>query len=193
MNEDVFGERLRSVCFTGHRTLPAGDEFKRIIGAVDAVIAAAYSRGYRIFIAGGAVGFDTLAACRVIVAQKRLPGIKLRLALPCRNQTEKWTRVEDLALYKQIMGYAESVDYISDFYTSTCMLERNRLMVDRSALCIAYCTKQKGGSAYTINYAKKEGLGVINVGENSYFASEFSKFSTFREREDMQDEQYEES
>ncbi len=177
--DDILTERNQTVCFTGHRNIPAGNDLKHMIGTVDAMIAAAYSHGYRIFIAGGAVGFDTLAACRVIVSQKRLPDIKLHLALPCRNQTERWTKVEALALYKQIMGCAEKVDYITDFYTDTCMLERNRLMVDRSALCIAYCTKQKGGSAYTVNYAKKEGLGVINIGTNSYSVSEFSKFKAF--------------
>ncbi len=157
-------ERKRTVCFTGHRTLPSGDAKKELISKVDSVIAALYSRGFRTFIAGGAVGFDTLGACRVIVAKKRLPDIKLHLALPCRNQTEKWTRVEDLSLYKQIMGAAERVDYISEFYTDSCMHERNRFMVDRSAVCVAYCTRHRGGSAYTVNYAKKCGVGLINLG-----------------------------
>jgi len=179
MIEDIINERNSTVCFTGHRNLPKGDELKRLIAATDAMIAAAYSHGYRVFVAGGAVGFDTLAACRVIVIKKRLPDVKLRLVLPCRNQTEKWTKTEDIALYKHIMGCAETVEYITDFYNDKCMLERNRAMVDRSALCIAYCTKAKGGSAYTVNYAKKEGLGVINIGENSYSASEFDRFAVF--------------
>ncbi len=170
-------ERKRTVCFTGHRTLPKGEELKGLIGRVDAMITAAYSKGYRVFITGGAVGFDTLAACRVIVAKKRLEDITLHLALPCRNQTEKWTKTEDIALYKRIMASAAQVDYITDFYTDTCMHERNRFMVDRSALCIAYCTKQRGGSAYTVNYAAKEGVGIINVGANTYSAAEFEKFS----------------
>ncbi len=164
--------RDRTVCFTGHRTLPRGDELKRIIGVVDSMISAAYSKGYRTFIAGGAIGFDTLAACRVIVAKKRLPDIKLWLALPCRNQTERWTRTSDLALYKRIMASAERVDYITDFYTDSCMLERNRFMVDQSSLCIAYCINEKGGTAYTVNYAKKKGLGILNIGTGSYIYEE---------------------
>lgn len=173
----AFAERLRTVCFTGHRSLPVGDERKRLIGAVDSMISAAYSKGYRVFIAGGAVGFDTLAACRVITAQRRLCDISLRLALPCRNQTEKWTRTSDIVLYRQIMAAAKRVDYISEFFTDTCMHERNRFMVDRSALCIAYCKKQKGGSAYTVNYAKKQGLGVINLGDCLFSAAEFDRFA----------------
>lgn len=176
-NDAAFAERLRTVCFTGHRSLPAGDDLKRLINAVDSMISAAYSKGYRVFITGGAVGFDTLAACRVIAAQRRLGDIKPRLALPCRNQTEKWTRTDDLVLYKHIMAAAERVDYITDFYTDSCMYERNRFMVDRSALCIAYCKKQKGGSAYTVNYAKKQGLGVINLGDCLLSAAEFDRFA----------------
>ncbi|MBQ7827587.1 MAG: DUF1273 family protein [Clostridia bacterium] len=176
-NEDLLTERKHTACFTGHRTIPKGDDLQRLIGKTDAMINVAHHKGYRIFITGGAVGFDTLAACRVIVAMKRFPDVKLHLALPCRNQTEKWTRIEDLALYKRIMGSAERVDYITDFYTDTCMLERNRFMVDRSGLCIAYCTKDKGGSAYTVRYARKEGLGVVNIGTNSYSIAEFEKFS----------------
>ena len=172
----VLSERKRTACFTGHRSLPDGDGRARLISAVDAMIAAAVSRGYRNFISGGAVGFDTLAACRVALAKRRIPEIKLYLALPCRNQTEKWTRVEDIALYKQLLAAASDVCYISEFYTSTCMFERNRFMVDRSALCIAYCIRQKGGSAYTMNYAKKSGLGIINLGAGSYSAEEFSRF-----------------
>lgn len=179
MNTDnsTFAERKQTACFTGHRNIPKGDDLQRLMGKTDAMITAAYHKGYRIFITGGAVGFDTLAACRVIVAMKRMTDIKLHLALPCRNQTEKWVRTEDIVLYKHIMGYAERVDYITDFYNDTCMLERNRFMVDRSGLCIAYCIKDKGGSAYTVRYAKKEGLGVVNVGTNSYSVAEFEKFS----------------
>lgn len=179
---DGLDERCVSVCFTGHRTIPSGDDGRRLMGMVDAMIAAAVSHGYRHFITGGAVGFDTLAACRVAVAKKRIPDVYMHLALPCRNQTEKWKRTEDIVLYKRLLAVADRVDYISDFYTSSCMLERNRYMVDRSGLCIAYCTKSTGGSAYTLRYAASAGIGIINLGENSYSVSEFDKFRLTAER-----------
>ena len=175
--DEKLARRLKTVCFTGHRTIPSGDELQALTGRLDALICVAYKKGYRVFIAGGAVGFDTLAACRVISAKETMPDISLHLALPCRNQTEKWTRLEDLTMYKKIVGAADRVDYMTAFYTDTCMHERNRFMVDRSALCIAYCKKQRGGSAYTVNYAKKGGLGILNIGNNSYSIEEFDKFS----------------
>lgn len=175
--DESLAQRLKTVCFTGHRTIPAGEELEALTGRLDALILAAYKKGYRTFIAGGAVGFDTLAACRVLAAKETMPDISLHLALPCRNQTEKWTRLDDLILYKKILGAADRVDYLTVFYTDTCMHERNRFMVDRSALCIAYCKKQRGGSAYTVNYAKKQGLGILNIGTNSYSIEEFDRFS----------------
>ena len=174
-NED----RLKTVCFTGHRTIPSGDDLKALIGRVDGLVMAAYKKGYRVFIAGGAVGFDTLAACRVIVFRRRHPDVRLQLVLPCRNQTEKWENTDTLALYKRILGEADEVEYVTDFYTDTCMHERNRLMVDRSALCIAYLKSTRGGTAYTVNYAKKQGLGILNTCDNSFSIAEFDKFSVF--------------
>ena len=170
-------QRLKTVCFTGHRTIPAGDELEALTGRLDALILASYKKGYRTFIAGGAVGFDTLAACRVIAAKETMPDISLHLALPCRNQTEKWTSLEDLTTYKKILGASDHVDYMTVFYTDSCMHERNRFMVDRSALCIAYCKRQRGGSAYTVNYAKKQGLGVLNICDGKFSIDEFDRFS----------------
>ena len=79
----------RQCFFTGHRTIPDGD-LGLLSASVDAEIERCYAEGFRTFICGGAVGFDTLAACRVAVARKRHTDIELFLILPCRNQTEKW-------------------------------------------------------------------------------------------------------
>ena len=157
--------REACACFTGHRSLPSGAPREDIVRSLDAVIAAAVSRGLVNFWTGGAVGFDTLAACRVIAASKKVPEVKLHLALPCRNQTEKWQRMDDLVLYKQIMSAADSVEYMGDFYTAGCMHERNRFMVDHSSLCIAYCTKRSGGTFYTVEYARANGIAVQNLAE----------------------------
>lgn len=152
-----------SACFTGHRVLPEGEARERIIATLDVTIAAAISRGYTHFWAGGALGFDSLAACRVIAAARKVPDVRLHLALPCRNQTEKWNAIDDLVLYKQIMSAAESVEYMSDLYTKGCMHERNRFMIDNSSLCIAYCVRASGGTAYTLEYARSSGVPTVNI------------------------------
>ena len=43
------------------------------------------------------------------------------------------------------------------------MLKRNRYMVHHSSVCIAYCTKDAGGTAYTVRYAKDTKKNVIFI------------------------------
>lgn len=40
-------------------------------------------------------------------------------------------------------------------------------MVDHSGVCVCYLTRDSGGTAYTINYAKKQGLNVFNIAANT--------------------------
>ena len=50
-------------------------------------------------------------------------------------------------------------------YTRGCMHKRNRHLVDNSSACISYLTENKGGTFYTVNYAKSKGVEVINIAE----------------------------
>lgn len=43
------------------------------------------------------------------------------------------------------------------------MMVRNRFMVDRSALCVCYLNKMKGGTMSTVAYAVQEKLSVLNL------------------------------
>ena len=45
------------------------------------------------------------------------------------------------------------------------MHKRNRYMVDNSGLCVCYWIRDKGGTAYTVHYAEKEGLKIINIAQ----------------------------
>lgn len=49
--------------------------------------------------------------------------------------------------------------------TRGCMHKRNRHLVDNSSACISYLTENKGGTFYTVNYAKSKGVEVINIAE----------------------------
>lgn len=120
--------------------------------------------GYCYFGAGGALGFDTLAAECVLYLKKQYPQIKLILVLPCKTQTRGWDS-EDIAIYEQIKAQADKVVYTSEEYTRGCMFKRNRHLVDNSSICIAYLTESKGGTAYTVNYAKQKKIKVINLAE----------------------------
>lgn len=119
-------------------------------------------QGYLYFGVGGALGFDTLAAKTVLRFKERYPQIKLILVLPCKTQTSGWGE-KDIQIYEEIKSRRDKFVYTSDEYTRGCMFKRNRHLVDYSSVCICYLTEQKGGTAYTVDYAKKQDLSVINV------------------------------
>ena len=84
--------RSKTVCFTGHRELPA-DDLPKISKRLEDALATLIEQGYRYFGAGGALGFDTLAAQAVLRLRERYPQIRLILVLPCLNQTRGWPRI----------------------------------------------------------------------------------------------------
>lgn len=159
--------REQTCCFTGHRRI-AASAHDDLIAAVDVSIKKLYNDGYRYFITGGALGFDTLAAVEVLRAARFDRSIKLILALPCRDQTARWDLADNfpkqLQLYHRLLGLADRVVYINDFYTDTCMKERNQYMIDRSSACIAYYSgSPRSGAGQTYRMAIAGGLDVYNV------------------------------
>ena len=153
--------RSHTCCFTGHRQIPPGKQAE-IVEKLERVIISLYQRDVRFYGAGGARGFDALAAQTVLRLRGRCPGMKLILVLPCLTQTRGWPAA-DVAEYERIKGLADKVVYTSQAYTAGCMHKRNRHLVDNSSVCVCYLTKDSGGTAYTVRYARKRGLEVINL------------------------------
>ena len=140
-------------CFTGHRKLNIND---KMCEKLSDVIDNAIRDGYTDFYCGMALGVDMCAADILIEKMKSNPAIKLHAALPCPEQDIKWTE-EEKNRYEEILSHASSRTIISPFYTKTCMLTRNRFMVDNSERVIAIWNgSMRGGTAYTVRYAKKE-------------------------------------
>ena len=158
------GEILNNVtvCFTGHRTIKT-DGISDVIEKLDIVIERCISKGYKCFLSGGALGFDTLAAHCVIKAREKHPDVKLLLILPCRDQTKLWKSLPDINEYRYLKESADDIIYIQDFYDAKCMMKRNIYMVENSSLCISYFDGRAGGTSNTINYAKENGVAVINL------------------------------
>lgn len=156
--------RGRTVCFTGHREIPLLKSTaikKRLRETLEDLI----ERGYCYFGAGGALGFDTLAAQIVLELREKYPNIKLILVLPCLSQADRWSEV-DKKVYEEIKLCSDKVVYTSNEYTRGCMHKRNRHLVDNSSVCVCYLTEENGGTVYTVKYAKEKGLEVINIAEN---------------------------
>ena len=156
--------REKTCCFTGHRKIPP-EERAGITDRLERVIVSLYQQGIRAYEAGGALGFDALAARTVLHLRESYPGMKLVLVLPCLTQTRGWNP-EDTAEYESIKAQADHVVYTAQQYTRGCMHRRNRYLVDNSGICVCYLTKERGGTAYTVNYAEKHKLEIINIAAN---------------------------
>lgn len=153
--------REQTCCFTGHRELPVWER-KQLTAKLENTITALINRGILFYEAGGARGWDTLAAKAVLKLKPSHPSIKLILVLPCLTQTKGW-RPEEIAEYERIKVQADKVVYTSQQYTKGCMHKRNRHLVDNSSVCVCYLSKESGGTAYTVGYAEKKGLEIINL------------------------------
>ena len=153
--------REQTCCFTGHRELPVWGR-EQLAEKLEDTITGLIDRGIRFYGAGGARGWDTLAAQTVLRLKGRFPHIKLILVFPCRTQTKGWPAA-DVAEYERIKALADKVVYTSQEYTRGCMHKRNRHLVDHSSVCVCYLTKKDGGTAYTVDYAERQGLEVINL------------------------------
>lgn len=153
--------REKTCCFTGHRRIPA-DEVEPIKKRLETIVSSLYHRGVCYYGAGGALGFDTLAAQTVLNLRDRCPGIKLILVLPCLSQTRGWPP-EDIQRYEAVKAQADKVVYTSQAYFPGCMHKRNRHLVDHSGVCVCYLTHPGGGTACTVEYARSQGLEIVPV------------------------------
>lgn len=155
----------KTCCFTGHRVLPAQQQ-EEIKNRLEKTVIQLIKKGFCRFLTGGALGFDTVAAQCVLSQKQHNPQIKLILILPCPEQTKNWS-TENTALYHWIKSRCDGYLYLEKTYTQGCMFRRNRCLVDHSAQCICYLQKQSGGTYYTVSYAKKQGVPVINLANST--------------------------
>ena len=65
--------------------------------------------------------------------------------------------------YYKIIERSDRVVKVSPKYTSNCMFARNRYLVDNSGYLICYLRDQRGGTFYTVNYARTQGLKILEL------------------------------
>lgn len=156
----------RSVCFTGHRVLTEAEDVL-VSERLRVLLRRLYDEcGTRDFFAGGATGFDTLAAREVLSLREEHPDVRLNLILPCRDQSHRWNE-HDRTEYAAILTAADTAVVMTPFYYNGCMLVRDRALVEAAELCVA-CMRPgtvSGGTAYTVRCAGRSGIPVINLME----------------------------
>ena len=156
-------DKREACCFTGHRKLPA-NRIAEIMERLEEEIERLIRKGVRDFLAGGALGFDTLAALTVLKLRNVYPDVRLVLMLPCRDQTRYWS-AHDVSVYETIRERADKVTYIAQRAHPGCMHARNRALADNSSWCVCFLVEPRGGTKYTVEYARRKGLRVINVAD----------------------------
>lgn len=156
-------KKVKTVCFTGHRKISLKEQ-ALVADKLEETVKKLIEMGYVYFGAGGALGFDTLAAEMVLKLKVLYPHIRLILVLPCETQAKKWND-EDKKIYYDIKSKADKSIFISQNYTNECLFKRNRHLVDNSNLCVCYYKHNKGGTAYTVNYAISKQKLVINIAD----------------------------
>jgi len=146
-------------CFSGHRIISREDA-QSLKDDLYSILKNFIEGGITRFVAGGALGFDTLAANTVLRLREMYPETKLHLVLPCRDQAKRWTGAQK-AEYERIPAAADSHEFLFDAYVDGCMQMRNRAMVNQSQVLVAYYTGRAGGTRQTVEYARKKGIRVL--------------------------------
>lgn len=77
----------QTCCFTGHRKIPL-DQLESVTQRLRDAVIASIKDGYLYFGAGGALGFDTLAAQTVLNLKKDYPRLSLSLSYPVKRKPE---------------------------------------------------------------------------------------------------------
>lgn len=146
-----------SAAITGHRVVPESFD----VGKLAEVLLDITKRGYRFFYVGMALGFDMLCFDILEKIRETQP-IKIVACVPCRNQADGWTEAQKKE-YRRALSSADECVVLGDEYTTGCMHRRNRYMVDRASLVIAYVIKRTGGAYSTVKYAVQQEKEIIYI------------------------------
>ena len=154
----------KTCCFTGHRPGKLVADESEIRAWLRQEINRAVNSNFNTFICGMADGVDVWAALEVLALRKNNPEIRLVSAVPFRGM-DKSSQCGDISLFNKIISESDYVHYICDYYTRWCFLARDRWMVDRSERVIAVFNGSKGGTAYTLEYARNKGREIVVVND----------------------------
>lgn len=162
-------ERERTCCFTGHRAekLPWKNDERapgclRLKTAIQDVLCSLYDAGFRHFLCGMATGADMYFGEAVAALREEHPDVTLEAAVPFSGQEKSWP-VFWQRRYFRLAEACDDIAVLHQSYTPTCMMDRNRYMVDRSAILVAAYSGAPGGTRATVRYALRQGLQVIEL------------------------------
>ena len=161
--------RQTACCFTGHRPVKLPwkhDEWDprciALKGRMLDAIETAYEEGYRHFLCGMALGCDLYFCECVLRLRETCPDVTLEAAIPCPSQTDGWPQ-NQRERYRRLVSACDFETLVSAAYSPACMQRRDRYMVDHASLLIAAFDGTAGGTRYTMEYAMRRGLDIVDL------------------------------
>ena len=156
--------KVKSVCFTGHRNINITKELSsKLYNQLEILV----NNGADTFLAGGAMGWDLLCEKTVLTLKEKYPNIKLHIIMPCseHEQTKNWKNDNDRDEYKKILLSADYIEICSNSLTNDCMKKRNARLIELANFCICYydTRRNRSGTGQTIRMAQKKGITIINL------------------------------
>ena len=131
---------------------------KTFIGAIN--------YGLKTFLTGMAEGFDMIAT-EILISLRRIYSIQIIAVIPCIGQEKKWSTPQQKRYYKILSNCDEKI-ILNKYYTPTCMIERNKFMVEHSSVVIACYSGLAGGTRSTIKLAKENNSKIKIINPNYY-------------------------
>lgn len=157
------------VTFCGHREITEEAKVKEwLMEKTESLIIA----GAEQFFLGGYGAFDQLAAEVVCEMKKRYPHIKSVLILPYLEKKVDMKKYDE-TIYPDLEAVPKRY----------AIIHRNRWMVEKSDVLIAYVMHEWGGAAKTLEYAKKKNKEI-----HKYDRVEFLREQLAKEMEHIEEE-----
>ncbi|MCL2674097.1 MAG: DUF1273 domain-containing protein [Defluviitaleaceae bacterium] len=151
-----------STCFFVGHTALSQKAIERTTLRLHAEIDKLIRQGVTDFVSMGKLGFDLLAASIVISKKQQGANVRLKFALPCRNQDKRWSSTQK-QLCQSLQSETDEVFYLSEECDYYCTIRCVRYLTDNSAYCIYASFYSVGEIAETAHYAQQKGLQVINA------------------------------
>ena len=146
-----------TVMFCGHADFQAGDEIKKKMFSVLREILEMDKNV--VFYFGGYGAFDSFSFCYVEGYKQIFERIKTVFITPYITPT-----YENLMNAKML--YDECIyPELENVPLKFAIIERNKWMVEKSDIVVAYVNRGWGGAWKTLEYAKKQGKRIFNLAE----------------------------
>ena len=123
--------------------------FRSILERTEQAVRQLIEQGVVFFGVGGAIGYDTEAAKLLFrLRATDYPQIKVILVYPFEGFTSRWNDGQRAEYAARLLPQYDKTVCVAQRASREAYLTRDRHLVNGSAYCIAYCTRDSGGTAY---------------------------------------------